>query len=489
MQAKANERQMKDTFKQILMIDDDEDDFFLVNSLLQDVAPGQYHIEWASTYEKAIDAIERKQHALYLVDYRLGKYTGLDILRHFQQIDHEAPVIMLTGKGDYAIDNEAMMAGASDYLVKGEITGPELERAIRYGIMEFTHLRLIAENKKKYFGIFEKSHDLILLADCNKNIIDANPNAEKKLQYSREELLQMNLKDLFLQETQALRFLLEICEDDAILQKEYAFRNKAGQKLDVVVNASKLDEQLGTFLCVAEDITEKKREEQEKHQQEKFVISGRIARVIAHEVRNPLTNILLAVGQFRQDEVVVQEMDDSQLYLDIIERNCTRINQLVTELLQSTRMMELHLEELTANSLVRKALTLATDRLQLNGIRLLEEYMEPDVPILADEEKMNIALLNIFINAIEAMTPQQGILTVSTMNGDGKVHIRIGDNGMGIPEDNKARLFDPFFTGKTKGTGLGLTSTQNIITNHRGRIDVDSAVGEGTLFTITLPLT
>ncbi|MBO9153032.1 ATP-binding protein [Chitinophaga sp. GCM10012297] len=477
---------MKDTRTRILMVDDDEDDFFLVNTLLQDVAGDQYDIEWASTYDKAIEAIEKKEHELYLVDYRLGRYTGLDILRHFQAIGNDAPVIMLTGKGDYAIDNEAMMAGASDYLVKGEITGPELERAVRYAIMESRHLRIIAESQRKYFGIFEKSHDLIFLADCNKNIIDANPIALKKMQYTREEFLRMNLKDLFMGELEATQFLLDICQDDAIAQKEYSFKNKSGQKLEMLINANKLDEQLGTFLCVAEDITEKKREEHEKRAQEKFVISGRIARVIAHEVRNPLTNILLAVGQIKQEENV--EKEESDMYMDIIERNCTRINQLVTELLQSTRMMELHLQELHVNTLVKNALALAYDRLQLNNMQLNEFYTDENVTLQADEEKMNIALLNIFINAIEAMIPGEGILTVSTEAENGKAFIRIRDNGMGIPEDNKARLFDPFFTSKTKGTGLGLTSTQNIIINHKGTIHVESAPGEGTLFMIVLPL-
>ncbi|MFD2889478.1 hybrid sensor histidine kinase/response regulator [Chitinophaga cymbidii] len=477
---------MKDTRPHILMIDDDEDDFFLVSSLLQDVAPNQYHIEWCATYEAGIAAIEQKQHVLYLVDYRLGRHTGLDILRHFQHIGYDAPVIMLTGKGDYAIDNEAMMAGAADYLVKGEIGAQELERAIRYGISEHKHLQTIAENERKYFGIFEKSHDLIILADCDKNIIEVNPTAQKKLQHTREELLRMNLKDLFMQETEALQFLLDICEDNAIVQREYAFRNQSGQKLDVLVNANKLDEKLGTFLCVAEDITEKKREEQEKQHQEKFVITGRIARVIAHEVRNPLTNILLAVGQFKQE--IPSEQEDAQLYLDIIERNCTRINQLVTEMLQSTRMMELHLHEMDANEMVHNALALAEDRLQLNEMRLEESYMEEDINLLVDAEKMSIALLNLFINAIEAMTPGQGVLRVNTMHENGKVYIRIGDNGIGIPEENKAKLFDPFFTNKTKGTGLGLTSTQNIILNHKGAITVESSPGEGTLFTIILPV-
>lgn len=478
---------MKDTRKKILMIDDDEDDFFLVSSLLQDVAAGQYDIEWSPTYEKGIEAIERKQHELYLVDYRLGRYTGLDILRYFQGIGYEAPVIMLTGKGDYAIDNEAMQAGAVDYLVKGEISGQELERAVRYGISEHKHLQTIAENERKYFGIFEKSHDLIILADCDKNIIEANPTAQRKLGHSREELLNMNLKDLFLVETEALQFLLDICEDNAIVQKELTFKNKNGQKLEMLINANKLDEKLGTFLCVGEDITDKKREEAEKQHQEKFVITGRIARVIAHEVRNPLTNILLAIGQFKQE--IPSEQEDLQLYLDIMERNCTRINQLVTEMLQSTRMMELHLHDVDANDMVYKALAFASDRLQLNGIQLDVDFMQEGVTLHVDEEKMNIALLNIFINAIEAMNPGSGVLKVSTQLMNGKVYVRIADNGIGISEEHKAKLFDPFFTvNKTKGTGLGLTSTQNIIINHKGNITVDSKVGEGTLFTIILPV-
>ncbi len=107
--------------------------------MLQDVTDNQYVIDWAPTYDKAIEAIEKKEHELYLVDYRLGATPVSTSSGISGKIGYEAPVIMLTGKGDYAIDNEAMMAGASDYLVKGEITGPELERAIRYGIMEFKH--------------------------------------------------------------------------------------------------------------------------------------------------------------------------------------------------------------------------------------------------------------------------------------------------------------------------------------------------------------
>jgi PAS domain S-box-containing protein len=466
------------------MIDDDEDDFYLVSQLLQDISPGQYDLAWAPTYSKAVEEIERKKHDIYLVDYRLGPYTGIDILHHFQQLQYKAPVIMLTGKGDYSIDKEAMQAGASDYLVKGEISADLLERSIRYALDEARHLRTIEEKEKKYFSVFEKAHDLIILADCDKNVIDANPAAIRTLLYSKEEFLQLNLKQLFLQEEQSRHFFDHICGEDSSLQTEYNFVTKEGKKLDVMVSAVMLDEAEQIFLCIAQDITERKREELEKQQQQKFIVTGRIARVIAHEVRNPLTNILLAVSQFKGEPV---SMEESQVYVDIIERNCTRINQLITELLSSTRMIELNIRPHGANELTEKALLLAKDRLQLNEIKVNKDYSYPDIMVPADEEKVIIALLNIIINAIEAMTPGKGILTINTERLKDKAVITISDNGPGIPEETKMRLFDPFFTNKPKGTGLGLTSTQNIIMNHKGTVHVESEIDHGSVFTVVLP--
>ncbi|WP_143308221.1 hybrid sensor histidine kinase/response regulator [Chitinophaga vietnamensis] len=470
----------------ILMIDDDEDDFFLVSELLNDISPGQYQLEWAPTFEKGIAAIERKAHDIYLVDYRLGPYTGLDILHHFQQLQYEMPVIMLTGKGDYSIDREAMLAGAYDYLVKGEINADLLERSIRYALDEYSHLRFIEESEKRYYGIFEKAHDLIILADCDKNIIDANPTALRTLRYSKEELLKLHLRDLFISKDQGEEFVNNICNDNVTATREYEFKTSDARKMVVLINAVMLDEAAQIFLCVIQDITEKKREEQEKQHQEKFVITGRIARVIAHEVRNPLTNILLAVSQFKEELKPAAE-EESALYTDIIERNCSRINQLITELLHSTRMIELHMQPVGVNQLVKQALALAEDRLQLYEMQLHLQLATPDIDVNVDEEKLVIALLNIVINAIEAMVPGKGILTVTTTRINDKARIQIGDNGAGISAELLPRLFDPFYTSKPKGTGLGLTSTQNILLTHKGNIHVDSEPGKGTLFTLTLP--
>ncbi|HEY9256982.1 hybrid sensor histidine kinase/response regulator [Chitinophaga sp.] len=472
--------------KHILMIDDDEDDFFLVNSLLQDISPDQYVLQWVSSYKEGLLAIEARAHDLYLVDYRLGAHTGIDVLHHFRNLGYKAPVILFTGKGDYHIDKEAMQAGAADYLVKSEINAALLERAIRYTLDKFNHLLAIEKSEKRYFSIFEKSNDLILLADCEHKIVAANPAALNVLNYGEEELYSSHLQGLFAEELVIKEFLEQLCSEEGVVQKEYVFRRKSGQQLDVMMNASLLDEKKQLYLCIIQDITARKRKEREKQQQEKFAITGRIARLIAHEVRNPLTNILLAVSQIKTEPVA--ETEDAQLYLDIMERNCHRINHLVTELLQSTRMSELNMLPMGLNILLEKALHLAADRLQLNNIAVVKELCQPDCKILADEDKILIAFLNIIINGIEAMKAGEGRLGLHSWQDAERVFVRISDNGSGISEQNLAKLFEPFFTNKTKGTGLGLTATQNIILQHHGSIAVDSKLGEGTSFLISFPV-
>lgn len=471
--------------KHILMIDDDEDDFFLVNALLQDISPDQYALEWAPSYQEGLKAVATKAHDLYLVDYRLGAHTGIDVLHHFRNLGYKAPVILFTGKGDYNIDKEAMLAGAADYLVKSEINAALLERAIRYTLDKFDHLLAIEKSEKRYFSIFEKSNDLILLTDNENRVIAANPAALHVLHYEEDELYDTQLSDLFANNADAEDFKARLHTAEGVVQKEYVFKSARGQQLDVVISASVLEANKQLYLCIIQDITARKQKEREKQQQEKFAITGRIARLIAHEVRNPLTNILLAVSQVKSEPL--SEDPDAQLYLDIMERNCHRINQLVTELLESTKLSDMHLSTLSINALVNKALGLADDRFQLNNITVEKQLEQVSSMIIGDEDKLIIALLNIIINGIEAMKAGEGKMIIRSFIEDNNVCLRISDNGSGIEPQNLVKLFEPFFTNKTKGTGLGLTATQNIIIQHKGTIAVESAPGQGTTFLISFP--
>lgn len=216
---------------------------------------------------------------------------------------------------------------------------------------------------------------------------------------------------------------------------------------------------------------------------EKFAFSGRIARTIAHEVRNPLTNISLATEQLKEMNA---GNNDSDLLIDMIKRNSTRINQLVSDLLTSTRFAKLNYEPANINDVLEDSLQQAIDRSDLKNIKIEKKYSSQAMPIRVDKEKMKLAFLNIIMNAIEAMEKDTGVLKISTRDQDGKCVIEFTDNGNGIPENVIQRVFEPYFTSKSKGTGLGLTNTQNIILNHEGSIAVESREGQGTSFTITL---
>lgn len=218
---------------------------------------------------------------------------------------------------------------------------------------------------------------------------------------------------------------------------------------------------------------------------EKFASSGRIARTIAHEVRNPLTNINLAVDQLKS-EFNSNLPESYGIMLEMISRNSVRINQLITDLLNSTKFTELVYKKISVNQLLDETLELARDRILLSNISVVKNYSDDMCDVAVDVERIKIAFLNIIVNAIEAMEPGRGILQLRTASRDDKCMVTITDNGPGIDPEFQSQLFEPYFTTKNKGTGLGLTNTQNIILNHNGRITLESEQGKGTAFTITL---
>ena len=217
---------------------------------------------------------------------------------------------------------------------------------------------------------------------------------------------------------------------------------------------------------------------------EKYSATGRIARVIAHEVRNPLTNINLATEQLMAE---IENTDNTEMLITMINRNSERINQLVSDLLNSTRKSELTYSTVSLNDLLDESVSLATDRIQLKEIRVVKKYQEGICDISVDVDKLKLVFLNIIVNAVEAMD-DQGTLELFTFKKEKKCFVQISDNGKGMTKTEIDRLFEPYFTTKANGTGLGLANSQNIVLSHRGSISASSEENEGTTFTISLPL-
>lgn len=215
---------------------------------------------------------------------------------------------------------------------------------------------------------------------------------------------------------------------------------------------------------------------------EKFVATGRIARTIAHEVRNPLTNINLATEQLKTE---FEGSENADLFLDMIERNSKRINKLVSDLLHATKLNELKTQPVSVNDVLDECLSEASDRIKLSHVNV-EKHFAPDIPdILVEKDTIKIAFSNLITNGIEAME-QGGTLEVSTRTEDDRCVIKISDTGRGMTDEQMNRLFEPFFTTKEKGNGLGLANTHKIVLSHNGSIQCTTKEGEGTTFTISL---
>ena len=156
-------------------------------------------------------------------------------------------------------------------------------------------------------------------------------------------------------------------------------------------------------------------------------------------------------------------------------------------MLDSSRPTDLTFEKNTLQYLMDETIGEAIDRIRLQHVNMQIKYNDRDCYIMANKEKLKIAFLNIIINAIEAMEPNTGILQITIDSNKDTHYVSIKDNGCGIPEENISRLFEPYFTSKRNGMGLGLAASLNILQSHKATIDVTSVMKQGTTFTITFP--
>jgi signal transduction histidine kinase len=199
---------------------------------------------------------------------------------------------------------------------------------------------------------------------------------------------------------------------------------------------------------------------------------------LVHEVRNPLSNINLATQMLKS----LTNDDNQKLYLDIILRGSERISSILTDLLTSYKPDEHEAEKYSIHELLDEVLEMAKDRFILKKITVRKNYTAMNDEIAVSRPKMKIALTNIIINAIEAMTSGIGELGLVTKIVDGGVKILIEDNGCGIGKENLKNIFKPYFTNKPGGLGLGLATTYNILRSNCVGVNVESEEGDGTRF-------
>jgi len=237
---------------------------------------------------------------------------------------------------------------------------------------------------------------------------------------------------------------------------------------------------------VEERTAELKRMQSQMIQSEKMVAIGKLAAGVAHEINNPLTGVLT------NSSLMLEDLADDHPWREDIQtivNETLRCRKIVKGLLDFSRQTKPQRTLLDLNQVVEDTLSLVRNQTVFRNIKLAYD-LDPHLPtVLADADQMRQVVLNIVLNAAEAMV-QGGELSVATAPdvATKAVELRISDTGPGIPDEVRARIFEPFFTTKKTGTGLGLAVAYGIIERHHGQIRIDTARGKGTTFTVSVPI-
>lgn len=237
---------------------------------------------------------------------------------------------------------------------------------------------------------------------------------------------------------------------------------------------------------LAEAYGELKETQQELIRIEKLALLGKFSSGIAHEIRNPLANIR-ASAQFCLAQYDLAE--EIKKHLRIMLRNSEHANKIIKDLIDLAKPSEVSLKPGNTSDVINRVCNLVKTRCEKQHILLHKKISRRLPPILMDEERMEKAVLNFVLNALDAM-PKSGKLTTNAYPhfDENKVIITIQDTGKGIPQEDFDKIFHPFFTTKRTGIGLGLCLADQVISSHKGKLSVDSRVGEGTTITIELPI-
>jgi two-component system sensor histidine kinase PilS (NtrC family) len=276
----------------------------------------------------------------------------------------------------------------------------------------------------------------------------------------------------------------------SIQRSELNVERPGQSDLVVGISVSPLADHGGRFLGRVvnfQDLTELRKMEVNVKQAERLAVVGGLAAAVAHEIRNPLASIsgsIELLGQMPQSD------EDGRALMGIVTREIDRLNGLVSDLLDYANPRPLKIAPIDVAELVRDTVRVFGQDRGLGSVTVdarLEE--RTDVKLHADAAKLRQVLWNLIRNAAEAAAQGGGHVVVELERGAHEVAVRVRDDGPGIPSEHRDRVFEPFFTTKSRGSGLGLATVLNLVTDHRGTVHLESQAGRGTCFTVRLPYT
>lgn len=337
-------------------------------------------------------------------------------------------------------------------------------------------------------AFIENNADAIVICDLDGVVQRVNESFASMFGWSKEEVVgaAMHVHPFYPpdldDETEELRNRLR--DGETIRYVETVRRRKNGEPLNVALTATPLlDWQGNAYGCsvTLRDLTERNIAQERFRNSEKLAAAGQLAAGIAHEIRNPITSIKGFTQLMRSGAA------DKKLYLDVMASEIERIELILNELLILAKPQAIRFERKDIRAILNQVMTLLDSQANLNGVEFELAFDSRTPYLYCDENQLKQVFINFIKNAIESM-PKGGKLTIATSGDDERMVIRLADQGCGIPKDVLAKLGQPFYTTKDKGTGLGFMVSRQIIEQHAGDIRIDSEVDVGTTVEIALPI-
>jgi len=534
--------------KNVLVIDDEK----LTRQLCSDILSREgFSVLTAENASEGFRRVQESPVDVILLDIMMPGLSGLEALRILSSMSPEIPVIVVTAHSSSQVAIEALKYGAYDFITKPFpneelingvrralerrrllVENRRLLEELRAKVEELSRLymeaegfasrleervrertkeleALLAENARLYRQVEEHHRELVsskqlldnilshmssglLLADMEGRIRTINRPGEETLGCPKEKVLGHRLVDLFPNSQP----LLEV-RPEAVSQ-EIDLELPDGRTIPLGFSNSFLFTEDGHqegIIVVFRDLSEIKRLRGEVLRRDRLATIGEVAAGVAHEIRNPLFGIT-SVAQVLAREVPYNEAQRELIAAMLSETK--RLNALVDDLLLYGRPTKLSPVLTDLSGIWEEILGLMEEGMEQRQIKVIRNYDKGLPLVYLDRDKIKQVFLNLFNNAMEA-TPDRGTIKIETRMVHGSkspvprpeenfVEVSVSDTGPGIPQEHLEKVFDLFFTTKPRGSGLGLAICRKIVEDHRGSIEARSGPGEGTTFTLKLPL-
>ena len=471
-----------------------------------------YEVLTAENGEKGLEVFMRENPPIALVDIKMPGMDGIEVLRRIKEMNPETEVIIITGHGDMDSAIKALKLDASDFLTKpisDEALSVALKRAqkkikLKQQLKEYTYdlenmVRAATEEIKRRYEFEKKlihsSMDGIVATDEKGDIIIFNQGAERIFGYPRFEVVRnKNIADVY-PPWMAKEIIEGLSKGGKNFSwKETSILTKDGKEIPVRFSGAILYEsgEIVGSVCFFHDLREIKKLEQELVNSERLAAIGQTVSSIAHYTKNILSG--LKGGIYVADTALKEgNMARFKTGWEMIQRNVGRISNLVMDLLNYSKEREPQYQDCFPNDIAYEVCQLMEQKAKDNGIQIVKDFDSSIGKVALDPEGIHNVLLNLMSNAIDACIfdtdkRKKWWVKVRTALDGETIIFEVSDNGCGMDEEVKRKLFTSFFSTKGgKGTGLGLLVTQKIVKEHGGTIEVKSKQGEGSTFTVKIP--